>query len=62
MSKDTVAMWIAFHLIPRRIVYWCAMSVIAHATSGKWSNQIVLDLTAMDAISRWPEDGQEMKP
>ncbi len=45
-------MWIAWHL-PKHIVYFCAIRVAAHATTGKYSNQIVPDLTALDAIKRW---------
>jgi hypothetical protein len=40
-------------LLPRSLAYWCALRVIAHATQGKYSNQIVPELTAMDALKRW---------
>jgi hypothetical protein len=32
---------------------WCAIRVMAHATQGRWSNQVVPDLLAMDALDRW---------
>lgn len=39
--------------LPRYLVMWCAVRVVAHATQGQFSNQIVPDLTAMDALKRW---------
>jgi len=50
--KDKIAMWIAWKL-PTRLVYWCAMRVTAYATQGEYSNQIVPDLTAMNALKRY---------
>ena len=50
--RDKIAMWIAWKL-PKRVVYWCAIRVTAHATTGDYSHQIVPDLTAMDAVQRW---------
>lgn len=47
-------MWIAWKL-PKVLVRWCTIRVIAHATQGKYSHQIVPDLTAMDAVKRWEE-------
>jgi len=40
-------------VIPRSLVYFCAIRLIAHATQGKYSSQIVPELTAMDALKRW---------
>ena len=40
-------------LVPRRLAYWCAIRVIAHATQGEYSNQEVPALSAMDALKRW---------
>ena len=50
---DRTAQWIAWRVLPRRVVMWCAIRVVAHATQGQWSAQIVPELTAMDAIARW---------
>ena len=40
-------------LMPRRLAYWCAIRVGAHATQGQWGNQAVPDLLFMDALKRW---------
>jgi len=40
-------------LLPRQLVMWCTMRVIAYATSGQFSGQNVPKLTAMDAVGRW---------
>ena len=39
--------------LPKRLAYWCAIRVIAHATQGEYSTQIVPELSAMDALKRW---------
>ena len=52
--KDRISMKLAW-MLPKRLVYWCAMRMIAHATSGEYSNQEVPGLTAMTAIERWAE-------
>lgn len=51
---ESFCRWLAFKL-PRRLVMWAAIRVIVNATSGKFSNQIVPELSAMDAIKRWEE-------
>lgn len=44
--------WIARRL-PRRIAYFATVRVCAHGTKGKYENQIVSELTVMDALDRW---------
>lgn len=39
--------------LPNKIAYWCAIRVGVNATTGKYSNQIVPDLSFMDALQRW---------
>lgn len=50
--KDKMAMWIAWHL-PRRVVKWAAVRLIAYATQGQYGTTIVPGLTALDALQRW---------
>lgn len=40
-------------IMPKQLVKMCAIRVGAHATTGKYSNQVVPELTFMDAIERW---------
>ena len=40
-------------MLPRRLVYWCAIRLMAAATAGRYSDQIVPELYAMDALQRW---------
>lgn len=49
---ERVWMWIAWHL-PRTLVMWAAVRLMAWATTGEYSNTVVPDLTAMDALKRW---------
>ena len=43
-------------LLPRKIVYWAAIRLGSYGTAGKYSHQVVPELTFMDALSRWEED------
>lgn len=47
--------WIVWKL-PKKIIYWSSIRLIAHATTGKYSNQVVPELTAMDALGRWEKN------
>ena len=47
--------------LPRKLVMWCAVRVVAHATTGVYGDQIVPELTAMDAIKRWEKDSREVE-
>ena len=40
-------------LLPRRLVYWCAIRVGCEATQDKWSNESPTSLLMMDALKRW---------
>ena len=40
-------------LMPRWLVYFCSIRMIAHATQGEYGNTVVPDLSAMDALDRW---------
>lgn len=40
-------------MVPRWLVKWAAIRLMCHATQGQYANQIVPELTAMDALKRW---------
>jgi len=40
-------------ILPKSIVYFCAIRLIAHATTGKYSYQNVPKLSAITALKRW---------
>jgi hypothetical protein len=50
--KERLLMSFVYRL-PRQLVYRAAIRVIAHATTGQWGQQIVPELTAMEALERW---------
>jgi hypothetical protein len=50
--RDKVLRWIVWRL-PKSIVYWAAIRVVANATTGPYESQIVPELRAMDALDRW---------
>jgi hypothetical protein len=39
--------------LPRWLIYWSAIRLMAHATTGRYGSQVVPDLTVMDALERW---------
>lgn len=41
------------NILPRQLVYWSSIRLIVNATVGKHSNQVVPDLTAIEALDRW---------
>ena len=45
-------MFIAWHL-PRTIVKWCFVRVVAHATTGEYGNTELPAITATEALKRW---------
>lgn len=49
---DKFWFWLA-RRVPKKLAYWCAIVVGAHATTGKHSAQIVPDLTLIQALERW---------
>lgn len=56
-AAERARRWLVWRL-PRRLVMWCAIRVIANATTGQYENTIVPDLTAVDALGRW-DNNQE---
>ena len=51
---EKVTMWIAWRL-PRYLVMWAAVRLMAHATQGKWGKESPSDISIMDALKRWDE-------
>ena len=39
--------------LPRWLIYWAAIRLISHATTGMYGAQSVPDLKAMNALDRW---------
>lgn len=52
-KADNLCIWLAWHVLPKRLVMWCAMRVGAHATTGQYSATNVPQLTFMEAAKRW---------
>jgi len=53
--KENFWQWLAWRL-PRILVYWASVRVMANATMGKFSSQDVTKLNAMVALERWREN------
>lgn len=52
-ATDRALCWIAFRL-PKRLAMWVYVRVLVHATTGQYSNTVVPEITAADALKRWP--------
>ena len=50
--KNQFMRWLASKL-PRRLAYWAAIRVIAHATQGDYKSVEVTSVSVMDALDRW---------
>jgi hypothetical protein len=53
--SDQFFLWLARHL-PKRLIMWSYVDVVAVATTGKYSNTVVPELTAVDAFKRWSDE------
>lgn len=51
---ERVSMKLAW-LLPRRVVMWAYVRVGAHATTGRYGNTVVPELSMMDALKRWDD-------
>jgi hypothetical protein len=56
IDVDRVYRFIA-QLLPRRLIYWCAMRVGIYATANKYAGEEVPALLFMEALKRWDENG-----
>ena len=56
--KEKVQFWIAWKM-PRWLVYFCSVRLMAHATQGENGDTVVPELTAMDALKRWGKSSPE---
>jgi hypothetical protein len=51
---ENIAIKIAW-LLPREVVYWCAVRVGTYALVGKYDTESPTNLLMMDALKRWDE-------
>ena len=49
---EKVVSWVAWHL-PEYLVYWCALRVLAFATTGKYGNKHPDEISVLDAVEAW---------
>lgn len=50
--RDALMRWVAWRL-PRRLAYWVAIRVAAHATAPPHSRAVVPGVTITDMLERW---------
>ena len=48
-------------MLPKHLVYWCAIRVWAHATTGKYGNTDKDRLTVQAAVERWVMDTPKLR-
>jgi hypothetical protein len=53
--RERVLLWIVWRL-PKEVIMWAYVRVAEHATTGKYGDTEVPELTMMDALKRWDDD------
>ena len=53
---ETNAWHFIVNLLPKKLVYFCFIRVMAYATTGKYNDTVVPKLSGMDAVKRYGED------
>jgi len=46
--------WLAWRL-PRKLVYYCAVRLMAYATTGRWGHEFPDQVRMMKALERWDQ-------
>lgn len=54
MSRERLILAVVWRL-PRWLVYWCAIRVAAHATTGRYGTTDPTTLSVTDALKRWEQ-------
>ena len=52
--KEGLTMWVAWHL-PRYLVMWCYIRVVAHASTGQFDDTNFHNLSIVTALKRWDQ-------
>jgi hypothetical protein len=52
VAKEKMIMAVVWKL-PRWLVYWCAIRLMAHASQDEYGGEIVGEIKMMDALKRW---------
>jgi len=47
--------------LPRSLVMWSTVRVILHASNGPYANQVIPELTAMEALKRWDDTNSRLR-
>ena len=53
--REKFEIWLA-HRLPKRLAMRVYFDILAHATTGKYGDTVVPDITAMEAIDRYCKD------
>ncbi len=57
MNTREVGFWYwLVDLLPKKLVYFCFMHVMAYSTTGDYGSTIVPELSGIDAIKRYGDD------
>jgi hypothetical protein len=52
---EKIQLWIIDRL-PERVIYRAAIKLMAYGTTGRYSSQVVPELTITEALKRWHRD------
>ncbi len=52
--KEKLCIWLAWHLLPRRLVYWCAIRLFSSASAAHLlCLREVGTITCVEALKEW---------
>ena len=52
VKSEKFWLWFVW-LLPKNLIMWATIRLLSHATTGKYGDTIVPELTAMEALKRW---------
>lgn len=52
MRMENFWLWLSYRM-PKALIYWCALRVAVHATTGEWAREEVDSVSIMVALDRW---------
>jgi len=61
MNKSAIDMWFYIvRLLPRHVLYFSYLHILAHSTTGKYKDTNTTEITAMGALKRWSDDSKKI--
>lgn len=60
--RDAFYQMVVWNLLPKKLVMWAGVRMMAHASTGRWGNQEVGTISMMEMLQRWDEQNGSAPP